>query len=399
MLKSVLVANRGEIACRVIRTARRLGLRTVAVYSDADAGARHVREAGESVRIGASPAVSSYLDGDRIIAAAVASGVEAVHPGYGFLSESAGFAERCITAGLVFVGPSPASMRAIGDKAAAKALARHVGVPVVPGSADATDDAGRLIGEAARIGFPVMIKAAAGGGGRGMRLVGAAGDMGAAIDSARREAMAAFGDGRLLVERAIMRPRHIEIQVFGDRHGNLVHLYERECSLQRRHQKLIEEAPAPGMSGGLRARLTSAAIELARAAHYENAGTIEFLVEGGSLDAAAPFYFIEANPRLQVEHPVTEAITGLDLVEWQFRVASGEALPRRQADIGITGHAVEARDLRRGSGARLPARYGPHPRARSIRRWRGPGRKRRRGGHARVRALRQPDPQGDRALR
>ncbi|MEQ1711834.1 MAG: biotin carboxylase N-terminal domain-containing protein [Hyphomicrobium sp.] len=352
MLKSVLVANRGEIACRVIRTAQRLGLRTVAVYSDADAGARHVREADESVRIGASPATASYLDGDRIIAAAVATGVQAVHPGYGFLAESADFAERCIAAGLVFVGPSPASMRAIGDKASAKALARRVGVPVVPGSAEATDDAGLLTRAARQLGFPVMIKAVAGGGGRGMRLVGGVGEMGAAIDSARREAVAAFGDGRLLVERAIARPRHIEIQVFGDRHGNLVHLYERECSLQRRHQKLIEEAPAPGMSGGLRARLTSAAIELAGAAQYENAGTIEFLVEGGSLDVpdarlrqdvAAPFYFIEANPRLQVEHPVTEAITGLDLVEWQFRVASGEALPLRQADIAITGHAVEAR--------------------------------------------------------
>ncbi len=343
MLKSVLIANRSEIACRVIATARRLGLRTVAVYSDADANARHVRAADESVWIGASPAAKSYLNGERIISAALAAGVEAIHPGYGFLAENADFAARCEAAGLVFVGPAPDTMRRIGDKASAKALAEAAGVPVVPGSAGATEDGAVLAAEAARIGYPLMIKAAAGGGGRGMRLVDGPRDLALSIESARREALAAFGDGRLLIERAVTRPRHIEIQIFGDRHGNVVHLFERECTLQRRHQKVIEEAPAHGMSVGLRARMTSAAVELAKAARYENAGTIEFLVEGGRLDATAPFYFIEANPRLQVEHPVTEAITGIDLVAWQFRVASGEPLPLAQAEITMSGHAVEAR--------------------------------------------------------
>jgi len=343
MFTSVLIANRGEIACRIIRTARRLGIATVAVYSDADQDALHVSQAGAAVHIGPAPASESYLRGDRIIAAAQSAGADCIHPGYGFLAENAGFAEACRTAGITFVGPSPEAMRRLGDKAQAKALARGLGIPVVPGYDGAAQDATRLAAEARRIGYPVLIKAAAGGGGRGMRLVERAEDFAAALDSAVREATAAFGDGRVLLERLIVRPRHIEVQIFADAHGNVVHLFERDCSLQRRNQKVIEEAPAPGMTSELRALMTGAAVRLARSAHYEGAGTVEFLVEGGTLDAGADWYFIEMNTRLQVEHPVTEEITGLDLVAWQLRAAAGERLPRKQDEIRVSGHAIEAR--------------------------------------------------------
>ncbi|MGQ0672925.1 MAG: acetyl/propionyl/methylcrotonyl-CoA carboxylase subunit alpha [Hyphomicrobium sp.] len=342
-LSKVLIANRGEIACRIARTARRMGLSTVAVYSDADREAAHVRAADEAVHIGPSPAVDSYLDIGKVVAAARASGADCVHPGYGFLSENADFAEAVQGAGLTFIGPSPAAMRALGNKAAARELAARLGIPIVPGAHGAAQDTASLAAEAARIGFPVMIKAAAGGGGRGMRAVQRPADFSSELASAVREARAAFGDGRMLIEKLIREPRHVEVQVFADRHGRAVHLYERDCTLQRRHQKIIEEAPAPGMSRGLRERLTGAALQLVTEAGYENAATVEFLAEGGRLDAAAPYYFIEVNTRLQVEHPVTEAITGLDLVEWQFRIAAGEPLPRRQDEIEITGHAVEAR--------------------------------------------------------
>jgi len=342
MLKKVLIANRGEIAVRIIRTARRMGIATVAVCSEADAEALHVRLADAAVAIGPAPAAQSYLDPERLIAAASASGCDCVHPGYGFLAESAAFADACRAAGLVFIGPSGEAMRRLGDKQAAKALARTLGIPVVPGYEGALQDAATLSAEAARIGYPVMIKAAAGGGGRGMRLVASPEDFASALESAGREAMAAFNDGRVLIERAIDRPRHIEVQVFADRHGNVVHLFERDCSLQRRHQKIIEEAPAPGMTVGLRAALTGAAVRLAREVGYEGAGTVEFLVEQADLHSPR-HYFIEANTRLQVEHPVSEAITSLDLVEWQFHIAAGEPLPLSQEAIRITGHAVEAR--------------------------------------------------------
>jgi len=343
MLNNVLIANRGEIACRIIRTARRLGIRTVAVCSEADRRAAHVAAADEAMEIGPAPAAESYLRIDRIIAAAKASGADSIHPGNGFLSENPEFAEACRRAGLIFIGPSPEAMRRLGDKAAAKVLAESLGIPVVPGCRDEAQDAARLEGEAARLGFPVVIKAAAGGGGRGMRIVERAADFRAALDSASREATSAFGDGRVLLEKFIERPRHVEVQVFGDRAGNFVHLFERDCSLQRRHQKVIEEAPAPGISAELREALTGAALKLAGAARYEGAGTVEFLVGGGTLGKNAPWYFIEANTRLQVEHPVTEEVTGVDLVEWQFRVAAGEPLPARQNEIAIRGHSVEAR--------------------------------------------------------
>ena len=342
-LRKVLIANRGEIACRVMRTAKRLGIATVAIYSDADAKALHVKEAGEAVHIGPSPAAESYLRIDAIIAAAKAKGADCVHPGYGFLSENAEFAEACAAAGLTFVGPSPGAMRELGDKSKAKALAEKLAIPVVPGWRGEGQEPKLLAREAARIGFPVMIKAAAGGGGRGMRAVTLPEDFAAALDSAVREATASFGDGRVLLEKLIACPRHIEVQIFGDSHGNVVHMFERDCSLQRRHQKVIEEAPAPGMSEGLRAKLTEAAVRLAKAARYEGAGTVEFLIEGGNLAPDATFYFIEVNTRLQVEHPVTEEVTGLDLVEWQFRVAASEPLPRRQDAIKLSGHAIEAR--------------------------------------------------------
>jgi len=343
MLKKILIANRGEIAVRIIRTARRLGVRTVAVVSEADRGAPFATMADEVVEIGPGPASESYLRGDRIIAAARESGAEGLHPGYGFLAENADFAEAVGRDGIKFIGPSPDAMRRMGGKAEAKAIAAKAGVPVVPGYAGDSQGPKALAREAQRIGYPVMIKAVAGGGGRGMRLVEHAAGFAAALESAQREAKAAFGDARILLEKVIDRPRHIEVQVFGDAHGNVVHLFERDCSLQRRNQKVIEEAPAPGMSPELRARITEAAVACARAVGYEGAGTVEFLVEGGSLSAQAPWYFIEMNTRLQVEHPVTEAITGLDLVEWQLRVASGERLPLDQAQIKISGHAIEAR--------------------------------------------------------
>ena len=343
MLTKILIANRGEIALRIIRTASRLGMKTVAVVSEADRGAPYARLAGEVVEIGPGPAGESYLRGDRIIAAAKATGAEAIHPGYGFLAENADFAEAVRRAGLTFIGPSPEAMRRMGGKAEAKAIAAAAGVPVVPGYAGERQDARTLAREARRIGHPVLIKAVAGGGGRGMRLVEREEDMAAALESARREAEASFGDDRVLLEKLIANPRHIEVQVFGDRHGNVVHLFERDCSLQRRNQKVIEEAPAPGMPPELRARICEAAVACARAVEYEGAGTVEFLVESGSLSAGSPWYFIEMNTRLQVEHPVTEAITGLDLVEWQLRVAAGEPLPLPQERIAMRGHAIEAR--------------------------------------------------------
>jgi len=343
MLRKILIANRGEIACRIIRTAQRLGVATVAVYSDADRETRHVSMADEAVHIGASPSTESYLRGDRIIAAAKATGAEAIHPGYGFLAENPDFADACEAAGLAFIGPSGDAMRRLGGKAAAKAVAREANVPVVPGYDGASQDAALLQREAGRIGYPVMIKAVAGGGGRGMRLVESADGFIAALESAQREAQSSFGDATVLIEKVVQRPRHIEVQVFGDRHGNVVHLFERDCSLQRRNQKVIEEAPAPGMTPVLREKICGAATRLARAVGYEGAGTVEFLVEGGSLGADAPWYFIEMNTRLQVEHPVTEEITGLDLVEWQLRVASGEPLPLTQDAIHFAGHAIEVR--------------------------------------------------------
>jgi 3-methylcrotonyl-CoA carboxylase alpha subunit len=343
MLRKILIANRGEIACRIMRTAQRLGVATVAVYSDADRGALHVAMADEAVHIGPSPSTESYLRGDRIIAAAKATGAEAVHPGYGFLAENPEFADACAAAGITFIGPSGDAMRRLGGKAAAKAVAREANVPVVPGYDGASQDAALLQREAGRIGYPVMIKAVAGGGGRGMRLVESADAFVAALESAQREAQSSFGNATVLIEKVVQRPRHIEVQVFGDRHGNVVHLFERDCSLQRRNQKVIEEAPAPGMTPVLREKICGAATRLARAVGYEGAGTVEFLVEGGSLGADAPWYFIEMNTRLQVEHPVTEEITGLDLVEWQLRVASGEPLPLTQDAIHFAGHAIEVR--------------------------------------------------------
>jgi 3-methylcrotonyl-CoA carboxylase alpha subunit len=339
MFRKILIANRGEIACRIIRTARRLGIATVAVYSEADAYALHVEMADEARLIGPPPPRQSYLDGERIIAAARDSGAEAIHPGYGFLSENAEFAEVCAAAGLVFIGPLPAAIRAMGSKAAAKALMQAHGVPVVPGYHGDDQDEARLRAEAKRIGFPVIVKAWAGGGGRGMRVVRAAAEFSRALAAARREAKGAFGDDRMLVERYLERPRHIELQVFGDAHGNVVHLGERDCSIQRRHQKIIEEAPAPGLDGALRKAISEAGVAAARAVRYAGAGTVEFIAD----TAGDAFYFMEMNTRLQVEHPVTEAVTGIDLVEWQLRVASGEKLPLRQEEIALTGHAIEVR--------------------------------------------------------
>jgi 3-methylcrotonyl-CoA carboxylase alpha subunit len=349
MMKSLLIANRGEIACRVIRTARRMGIRTVAVYSDADAKALHVRMADEAVHIGPSPARESYLRGDRIIEAAKATGAEAIHPGYGFLSENADFAQAVIAAGLIWVGPKPDSIRAMGLKDAAKKLMAEAGVPVTPGYLGEDQDPKRLKKEAGAIGYPVLIKAVAGGGGKGMRRVDEPGQFDDALDSVRREAASAFGDDRVLIEKYILSPRHIEVQVFGDSHGNVVHLFERDCSLQRRHQKVIEEAPAPDMDAETREAVCGAAVRAAQAVNYENAGTIEFIADasdksdGGSGLRVDRIWFMEMNTRLQVEHPVTEEITGQDLVEWQLRVASGEKLPKKQEELTITGHAIEAR--------------------------------------------------------
>ena len=343
MLASVLIANRGEIACRVIRTAKRLGLRTVAVYSEADRDALHVAMADEAHAIGPAPAAQSYLSVERILEAASASGAAAIHPGYGFLSERPDFAAACEAAGLVFVGPPAAAIRAMGLKDAAKALAERAGVPVVPGYHGAKQEPEFLRQKAYEIGYPVLIKAVAGGGGKGMRRVDKAAEFEAALAGAQREAQGAFGDPRVLVEKYVLSPRHVEIQVFCDAHGNGVSLFERDCSLQRRHQKVIEEAPAPGMSPEMRAIMGRAAVEAAKAVGYVGAGTVEFIADGREGLRPDRFYFMEMNTRLQVEHPVTEGITGLDLVEWQLRVASGEPLPLGEGDLAIRGHAVEAR--------------------------------------------------------
>jgi 3-methylcrotonyl-CoA carboxylase alpha subunit len=343
MITSLLIANRGEIACRIIRTARKLGVRTVAVYSDADAKALHVREADEAVHIGPSPARESYLVGEKIIAAAKATGAEAIHPGYGFLSENAGFAQAVIDAGLIWVGPDPSSITAMGLKDAAKKLMAEAGVPVTPGYLGEDQDPKRLKAEADGIGYPVLIKAVAGGGGKGMRRVDAAEDFADALLSCKREAASSFGDDRVLIEKYILRPRHIEVQVFGDRHGNVVHLFERDCSLQRRHQKVIEEAPAPGMDEATRAAVCGAAVRAAQAVNYVGAGTIEFIADASEGLKADRIWFMEMNTRLQVEHPVTEEITGQDLVEWQLLVASGEPLPLTQEELSIDGWAMEAR--------------------------------------------------------
>ncbi len=335
MFHKILIANRGEIACRVIRTARSMGIATVAVYSDADASSRHVAMADEACPIGPAPARLSYLRGDAIIAAALRTGAQAIHPGYGFLSENAEFAEACAAAGVVFIGPPASAIRAMGSKAAAKALMERSGVPLVPGYHGDAQDGATLSAAADSIGYPVLIKASAGGGGKGMRIVGEPGELAPAIEGARREAVASFGEGRLLIERYLTRPRHIEIQVFADTQGGCVSLFERDCTIQRRHQKVLEEAPAPGLDPGRRAVMGEAAIAAARAIGYVGAGTVEFIAEGDA------FYFMEMNTRLQVEHPVTEMITGLDLVEWQLRVASGEAIPA--VPLAIRGHAIEAR--------------------------------------------------------
>jgi 3-methylcrotonyl-CoA carboxylase alpha subunit len=342
MFSSILIANRGEISRRIMRTARRLGIGTVAVYSDADAGSAFVREADEAVHIGPAPSAESYLRGDRIIAAAQESGAEAIHPGYGFLSENAAFAEAVAKAGLTWIGPPPEAIRAMGLKDAAKALMEKHGVPVTPGYHGEDQSLKTLKAAAKKIGYPVLIKAIAGGGGRGMRKVDADADFEAALASAQREAKASFGDDRVLVEKYVQSPRHIEVQVFGDSHENYIHLFERDCSLQRRRQKVIEEAPAPGMTAEVRKAMTDAALMAAKAVGYRNAGTIEFIVDGSGPLRPDGFWFMEMNTRLQVEHPVTELITGLDLVELQFRVASGEKLPT-QSQITLTGHAVEAR--------------------------------------------------------
>ncbi|HEX8420997.1 MAG TPA: biotin carboxylase N-terminal domain-containing protein [Sphingomonas sp.] len=343
MIESLLIANRGEIACRIIRTARALGIRTIAVYSDADAQALHVRQADEAVHIGASPARESYLLGDRIIAAARETGAAAIHPGYGFLSENADFAQSVIDAGLVWVGPDPSSIRAMGLKDAAKERMIAAGVPVTPGYLGADQSPDRLQREADAIGYPVLIKAVAGGGGKGMRRVDDAADFADALGSCRRESASSFGDDRVLIEKYILSPRHIEVQVFGDRHGNVVHLFERDCSLQRRHQKVIEEAPAPGMDRVTREAVCAAAVKAAQAVDYVGAGTIEFIADASDGLRADRVWFMEMNTRLQVEHPVTEEITGQDLVEWQLRVASGEPLPLAQHELSIDGWAIEAR--------------------------------------------------------
>ncbi|TGQ66784.1 acetyl/propionyl/methylcrotonyl-CoA carboxylase subunit alpha [Mesorhizobium sp. M00.F.Ca.ET.186.01.1.1] len=343
MFSKILIANRGEIACRVIRTARKLGVRAVAVYSDADAKALHVELADEAVHIGPSPVGESYLRGDRIVAAALATGAEAIHPGYGFLSENPDFVDRVVAAGLIFIGPSASSIRAMGLKDAAKRLMEKAGVPVVPGYHGEAQEIVLLASKAREIGYPVLIKARAGGGGKGMRRVEHPDDFSEALSSARREAKAAFGDDRVLVEKYVDKPRHIEVQVFGDNFGNAVHLYERDCSAQRRHQKVIEEAPAPGMTEALRKAMTEAAVKAAKAIDYSGAGTIEFIVDASQGLKADRFWFMEMNTRLQVEHPVTEMVTGIDLVEWQLRVASGERLPKMQTEIKLDGHAFEAR--------------------------------------------------------
>src|SRR5262245_8453705 len=337
MFSSVLIANRGEIACRITRTAHRLGMRVIAVYSEADAGALHVKLADKAVGIGPASVRESYLRPDRILDAAARTGAEAIHPGYGFMSENVAFADACSASGVVFVGPPPDAIRAMGLKDAAKALMRDAGVPVVPGYMGADQDAEFLERMATETGYPVLIKAVAGGGGKGMRLVTDRADFLPALESCQREAQSAFGDPRVLIERYVSAPRHIEIQIFADSHGNTVHLFERDCSIQRRYQKVIEEAPAPGLDAKRRTAMGKAAVAAACAVGYVGAGTVEFIAD------AERFYFIEMNTRLPVGHPITEMVTGLDLVEWQFRVAVGAALPLDQRDLELRGHAVEAR--------------------------------------------------------
>jgi 3-methylcrotonyl-CoA carboxylase alpha subunit len=343
MFPSVLIANRGEIAVRVARTAWRLGIRTIAVYSEADAGALHTRVCDEAHLIGPPAARDSYLAIDRILQVAKATNAACIHPGYGFLSENAEFAEACAAAGIIFVGPTPDAMRAMGLKDRAKALMAKAGVPVVPGYHGERQEPSFLKQKAYEVGYPALIKAVAGGGGKGMRRVDKHADFETALESAQREAQSSFGDPRVLIEKYVAAPRHIEVQVFGDRHGNVIHLNERDCSLQRRHQKVVEEAPAPGMTPEMRAAMGKAAVEAARAVGYVGAGTIEFIADGSSGLSPEKFWFMEMNTRLQVEHPVTEAVTGLDLVEWQFRIANGDALPLRQQDVPLDGHAIEAR--------------------------------------------------------
>ena len=342
MFKKILIANRGEIACRVAATARRMGVRTVAVYSDADADARHVHACDEAVHVGGNAPRDSYLQWQRIIDAALATGAQAVHPGYGFLSENTEFAAACASAGLVFIGPPASAIAAMGSKSAAKTLMEEAGVPLVPGYHGANNEPAFLAAQAFAIGYPVLIKASAGGGGKGMRRVDAPADFEAALASCQREARSSFGDDHVLVERYVTRPRHVEIQVFGDSQGQCVYLFERDCSVQRRHQKVLEEAPAPGLSAARRAEMGAAAVAAAQAVGYVGAGTVEFIAEPAE-DGDLRFYFMEMNTRLQVEHPVTEAITGLDLVEWQLRVAAGQPLPLRQEQLTMRGHAIEAR--------------------------------------------------------
>ena len=350
MFRKILIANRGEIAVRVARTARRLGVATVAVYSDADAHALHVEACDEAYRLGPPAPRESYLNGERILAIAKTCGAQAIHPGYGFLSENEDFAAACAREGVVFIGPPPSAIAAMGSKSAAKAIMGKARVPLVPGYHGDDQDPARLAREAAKIGFPVLIKATAGGGGKGMRIVHAAREFEPALISARREAKASFGDDRVLVEKYLTSPRHIEIQVFADTHGNAVHLFERDCSVQRRHQKVLEEAPAPGMTPERRRAMGEAAVAAAQAIGYVGAGTVEFIAEQDGT-----FFFMEMNTRLQVEHPVTEMITGLDLVEWQLRVACGEPLPLAQDALALSRSRDRGAALRRGPGSRLPA--------------------------------------------
>ncbi|MEM7662999.1 MAG: biotin carboxylase N-terminal domain-containing protein [Pseudomonadota bacterium] len=358
MINSLLIANRGEIACRIMRTCRALGIRTIAVYSDADARAKHIREADEAIHIGAAPATESYLSIDRILSAVKESGADAIHPGYGFLSENADFAEAVEKAGLIWVGPRAETIRAMGPKDEAKRIAENAGVPVLPGYRGEAQDLDTLKAAAKEIGYPLLIKAVAGGGGRGIRQVEKASDLKSNLESAVREAESAFGNGQVMLEKLVHTPRHIEVQVFGDGKGDAVHLFERDCSLQRRRQKVIEEAPAPNMPDEVRAAMTGAAVELAKAVKYAGAGTVEFIVDGDGPLTLDSFWFLEMNTRLQVEHPVTEMITGTDLVEWQLRIASGEGLPAKQDEIEMLGHAIECRicaedpaeDFRPGAG-------------------------------------------------
>ncbi|GJM40677.1 MAG: 3-methylcrotonyl-CoA carboxylase subunit alpha [Ardenticatenaceae bacterium] len=338
MIRSILIANRGEIACRIVRSCQRLGIRTVAVYSEADAGAKHVLMADTAVSIGPPPAADSYLNQEAILEAAHQTGVDAIHPGYGFLAENSAFARACTEAGFIFIGPNPEAIELMGNKRAAKSLMVEAGVPTVPGYSGGDQSDGRFQTEAQKIGLPIMVKAAAGGGGKGMRLVNELAALPEALTAARREALVAFGSDELLLERALLQPRHVEIQLFGDQQGNIIHLGERDCSIQRRHQKVIEESPSPALTPELRAKMGETAVAAARAVHYDNAGTVEFL-----LDHRGNFYFLEMNTRLQVEHPVTEMVTGLDLVAWQISVAAGEPLPLMQADVSLSGHAIEAR--------------------------------------------------------